>query len=84
QACGQPTGALAPGRRADWVVLDGAQPLLAGAHGDAITERWIFGGDSRFVRDVMVGGRWCVREGHHPLEAQADAAFASVIARVTA
>lgn len=84
QACGQPTGALAVGRRADLVVLDGAQPLLAGAHGDAIAERWIFGGDSRFVRDVMVGGVWRVREGRHALDAQADAAFASVIARVTA
>ncbi|SEJ01024.1 formimidoylglutamate deiminase [Azotobacter beijerinckii] len=80
QALGQPVGALEVGRRADLLVLDGADPYLANAEGDQILNRWLFAGGDRQVRDVMVAGRWVVREGHHADEERTARAFAGVLA----
>ncbi|WMR33392.1 formimidoylglutamate deiminase [Metapseudomonas otitidis] len=82
QALGQPVGALAVGSRADWIVLDGNDPYLATAEGDALLNRWLFAGGDRQVRDVMVGGRWVVRNGHHPAEEATAWAFAEVLRTV--
>ncbi|MGC8098551.1 formimidoylglutamate deiminase [Metapseudomonas otitidis] len=82
QALGQPVGALAVGSRADWIVLDGTDPYLATAEGDALLNRWLFAGGDRQVRDVMVGGRWVVRNGHHPADEATAWAFAEVLRTV--
>lgn len=82
QALGQPVGELAVGSRADWIVLDGTDPYLATAEGDALLNRWLFAGGDRQVRDVMVGGRWVVRNGHHPAEEATAWAFAEVLRTV--
>ena len=79
QALGQPTGELAVGKRADLLVLDGGDPYLQTARGDAILNRWLFAGGDRQVRDVMVAGHWRVREGRHALEEQSAREFASVL-----
>ncbi len=47
QALGQPIGSLAVGRRADLLVLDGNDPYLASAEGDALLNRWLFAGGDR-------------------------------------
>ncbi|MBO3278134.1 formimidoylglutamate deiminase [Pseudomonas schmalbachii] len=79
QALGQPTGALEVGKRADLLVLDGRDPYLATAEGDATLNRWLFAGGDRQVRDVMVGGKWQVRDGRHDLEERSAAEFAGVL-----
>ncbi|TLP61819.1 MULTISPECIES: formimidoylglutamate deiminase [Pseudomonas] len=79
QALGQPIGELAAGKRADWLVLDGQDPYLAVAEGDAILNRWLFAGSDRQVRDVMVNGQWVVRQGRHGLESESAVAFAEVL-----
>lgn len=79
QALAQPAGTIEPGARADLVVLDGEQPLLAAAEDDTILNRWLFGGDATFVRDVYVAGRRLVRDGVHPEEDDTAAAFAAVL-----
>ncbi len=79
QALGQPVGALEIGKRADWLVLDGNDPYLATAEGDALLNRWLFAGGDRQVRDVMVGGNWAVRDGRHAAEAETAQAFAGVL-----
>ncbi|MDA8484571.1 formimidoylglutamate deiminase [Pseudomonas resinovorans] len=82
QALGQPVGALAEGKRADWLVLDGNDPYLATAEGDALLNRWLFAGGDRQVRDVMVAGKWVVRDGRHAAEAETAKAFAGVLREV--
>jgi formimidoylglutamate deiminase len=67
QAMGQPVGQLAPGFRADWVVLNSDDPALAEQRGDGLLDAAIFGPVRVPVRDVMVGGRWQVRDGVHAL-----------------
>ena len=69
---------------ADLVVLDGRSPYLAAVRGDAILDRWIFGGLAQAVRDVMIGGRWLVEDGRHPKEETIDRAFAAALARLRA
>jgi formimidoylglutamate deiminase len=65
QAIGQPVGEIAVGRRADWLVLDAAHPAMAGATPDAAFDRLLFAGADRAIRDVMVAGRWVVKDHHH-------------------
>ncbi|MDO7927483.1 formimidoylglutamate deiminase [Pseudomonas sp. KFB-139] len=79
QALGQKIGKLEAGHRADWLVLDGSDPYLATASGDTILNRWLFAGADRQVRDVMVNGRWVVREGRHAGEEESSRAFAQVL-----
>ena len=79
QAMGQPVGSLEVGKRADWLVLDGNDPYLATASGDAILNRWLFAGGDRQVRDVMVNGRWVIRGGRHADEEASSRAFAQVL-----
>lgn len=79
QAMGQPIGALEVGKRADWLVLDRNDPYLATASGDAILNRWLFAGGDRQIREVMVGGRWVIRDGRHADEEESSRAFAQVL-----
>lgn len=68
KALGRAMGAIAPGMRADLVVLDANHTDLAARSGDAVANALIFSGGTNMVRDVMVGGAWAVREGSHPHE----------------
>ena len=79
QALGQPVGQLAVGQRADWLVLDGNDPYIATASGDAILNRWLFAGSDRQIRDVMVNGKWVIREGQHAGQEQSNLEFARVL-----
>jgi formimidoylglutamate deiminase len=60
-------------------VLDGNDPYLATASGDGILNRWLFAGSDRQIKDVMVNGRWVIRDGHHDDEVQSSRAFAQVL-----
>jgi formimidoylglutamate deiminase len=81
RALGIAAGRLAPGCRADLIVLESDQPALAGQPPDALLDAAIFGPCRQPVRDVMVGGRWVVRDGHHPREAETLARYRAALAR---
>ena len=69
QALGRRTGTIAPGFRADLVVIDAAAPPLVEQPDDRLLDALVFSGNARRVRDVMVGGAWAVRDGRHRKEA---------------
>jgi formimidoylglutamate deiminase len=83
-ALGRAMGAIASGRRADLVVLSPDSADLAARSGDAIANSLIFSGARGVVSDVMVGGKWLVRDGRHPLQQESDAQFRRVAARLRA
>jgi formimidoylglutamate deiminase len=83
QAIGQPVGVIAPGRRADWLVLDPTHPLMTGAHPEAALDTLVFaGGGAAAIRDVLVGGHWVVRNGRHHGEEGLSERFAAVMRRL--
>ena len=84
QALGRRTGALAPGHRADLLVLDPTAPSLYRRERDALIDSFVFASESVVVRDVMVGGRWVVRDRHHPAEDRIAANFRRTIDRISA
>lgn len=66
QALGQPMGAIVPGHRADFVLLDSEAPCLAGRSGDMALDAWIFSNQTRScIRDVYVAGTRVVENGRH-------------------
>ena len=82
QAAGRPIGAIAPGRRADIVVLDPEHPVLCGRFDDGLLDSWVFSAAGNPVRDVMVGGHWLVRDGQHHREHEIADAYRRSIARL--
>lgn len=84
QALARDIGAIAPGRRADLVVLDPDHPAVVAASGDAVLDAWIFAGDNGCVKDVWVGGKHVVREGRHVEAASIAARYARCLRGVTA
>lgn len=70
QACGIRSGVLAPGLRADWLVLRD-DPLLSATPSDALLNRWLFAGARSGIRDTFVAGRQVIADGRHAEEAQA-------------
>ena len=82
RALGQPVGRIAEQFRADFLAINAGSPLLAGCVEDELLDSLVFAGDRNLVTDVMVGGRWVVRDRRHPLEDDAAAAFSEVRRRV--
>ena len=82
QALASAAGVIAPGCRADFVVLNVDDPGLAGQGADTLLDAAIFGPCRQPVRDVMVAGRWVVRDGHHPREEAVLARYRSTLAQL--
>ncbi len=79
QACAHNSGALAVGKRADFIVLEDEHPLLIGRAADTVIDSWIFSGNSNPVRDVYVGGKHLIRNGQHAQQGTINAAFRTAV-----
>jgi len=75
RALGQPVGGIAVGCRADWLVLDDSHPALSGVAADGALDRLLFAGADKAIRDVMVGGRWVVKDHRHSADDRLRADF---------
>ena len=82
QALARPAGVIAPGKRADIVVLNQAHALLAGKTNDALIDAYLFAGNMNLVCDVMVGGSWVVRDGRHEHEWLVAEKYRAVMSRL--
>ena len=72
KASNRKVAGLAPGQRADLIVLDSSDANCSLADPAAALSAWIFGNHgSEGVRDVAVGGRWLVEQGRHAREQSA-------------
>jgi len=74
QACSRKIGRLAPGYRADFVVIEPTFET-ADAAADFVLDAAIFAAVRAPARHVMVGGAWIVRDGTHIREAAIDEAY---------
>jgi formimidoylglutamate deiminase len=81
-ALGQAAGLIAEGRRADWLALDAAHPALIGASAETALDHLLFAGGSAAIRDVMVGGRWVIKEHRHVAEGEVASEFRETMQRL--
>ena len=75
-ACGHKLWGLAVGARADALVVNSSEPALLGVPESRTLDAMIFSSPSAPFADVMVAGRWVIREGVHA----GSSAFASAFA----
>jgi formimidoylglutamate deiminase len=75
-------GALDPGYRADFLILDEDHPDLIGRTDDTALDTWIFSGGRSLVRDVVAGGETVVRDRRHYLREKIDANYRTVMTRL--
>jgi formimidoylglutamate deiminase len=83
-AVSQPVGELAPGRRADLVVLDGNDPDFEGLEAASMLGAAIFSGNINRVRDVFIAGRPVIERGRHALQEDSAEAFRATLRRLRA
>ncbi|MBP0627994.1 formimidoylglutamate deiminase [Cupriavidus sp. AcVe19-1a] len=82
RASGRDVAGLAPGQQADFVVLDGAHPTLAGLDGAQALATHVFANHGHeTLAEVRTAGRSRVQHGAHVL--QADAARQFIAARAS-
>ena len=79
RAMGQPCGALAEGRAADFLVLDPDHPTLAAHRPDTLLDAWVFTHAGSALREVWIAGRRVVADGRHPGENAIRARFQIVM-----
>jgi formimidoylglutamate deiminase len=61
----QNVGEIAIGKRADLLVLDTQHPTLYGKKGSTILDAAIFACDRLPIKDVMVAGKWQIKDKQH-------------------
>jgi formimidoylglutamate deiminase len=83
QALDRAIGALAPGHRADIIILDPAHPALIGRTDDTVLDAVIFAAATPCITDVLVGGDHVVRNGHHIARPEIVAAWQHTVHRLT-
>lgn len=82
RAAGATLGAIDAGARADLLVLDDTAPQFAGREPGALLDTFVFAGNRNLVRDVMVNGQWCVRDGRHRDAARIAQRYAAALRRI--
>lgn len=83
QASGRPVNGLVAGQRADLVVLDANHSSLIGCDRDSWLDAYVFCAAGNPVRDVMVGGKWVIRDGRHALEEGIATRYAGALRELT-
>jgi len=79
QSIGRECGSLAVGKKADLLVLDSQQMTLFAHQQKHLLDSLVFASQANPVSDVMVGGRWVVREGQHKQEEQVAQGYREVL-----
>ena len=82
QAVGRPVGRIAPGFRADLLVLDADHPSLVATPDDRLLDALVFAPGPSPIRDVMVDGAWRIRDGAHALQEPIADAYRAVLRRI--
>ncbi len=75
RALGVPAGELTGGLPADFFTVDLDDVSIAGNSGNDLLPLAVFSLSRSAIRDVMVNGRWVVRDQRHPLQEEIIARF---------
>jgi formimidoylglutamate deiminase len=75
RALGVSAGDLAPGAFADFITVDLDEVSIAGNSGEDLLPLAVFSLSRSAIRDVVVNGRWVVRDQRHPLQEEIVSRF---------
>ena len=75
RALGVPSGGLIAGSSADFFTVDLDDVSIAGNSGNDLLPLAVFSLSRSAIRDVMVNGRWVVRDQRHPLQEEIVSSF---------
>jgi formimidoylglutamate deiminase len=75
RALGVPAGELTPGSAADFITVDLDDLSIAGHSANDLLPLAVFSLDRTAIRDVVVNGRWVVRDQRHPLQEEIVARY---------
>lgn len=78
-AAGASRRGLVPGARADALVVDRHEDALLGLPASHTLDALLFSSPGRSWRDVMVAGRWVIRDGRHAQAATIAGRFAATM-----
>ena len=81
-AAGLASWGLVPGARADALLADAQDPALLGLPASHWLDALVFSSPTRPWRDVMVGGRWVIREHRHARGTTIASGFTEAMARL--
>jgi formimidoylglutamate deiminase len=81
-ALGLPSGEFLEGSLADAFTIDLDDISIAGHSPESLLPMLVFAMDRTAIRDVLVGGKWVVRERQHTLHAEIIARYQQVHTRV--
>lgn len=84
QAAGRPIGAIAAGKRADFVVLDCGHPSFAAARDDAVIDAFVFASDSAAIKTVYSAGVPVVQDGRHVARDAVAARYRKTVSQIAA
>ena len=75
RALGVSAGQLTPGAFADFITVDLDEVSIAGNSGEDLLPLAVFSLSRSAIRDVVVNGRWVVRDQQHPLQEEIVSRF---------
>jgi formimidoylglutamate deiminase len=84
RALGVSAGELAPGALADFITVDLDEVSIAGNSGEDLLPLAVFSLSRSAIRDVVVNGRWVVRDQRHPLQEEIVSRFKQLHRRLWA
>jgi formimidoylglutamate deiminase len=64
------------------VVVEAAHPGMVGAAVENARDHLLFAGGDAAIRDVMVAGRWVIKDRRHPAEDELKPRFAGLMRRL--
>lgn len=82
RAAGEPSWGLVAGARADGLVPDLRDPSVAGIPPSTLLDALVFSSPGRAWRDVMVAGKWVIRDHHHAHAAAIAQRFEAAMAAI--
>ncbi len=81
-AAGYAQWGLTVGARADAVVVDPSEPALLGVPPSRTLDAMVFSSPALPFANVMVAGRWVVKNGAHPAQESAASAFSQAMREI--
>ncbi len=78
-AAGHASWGLVAGARADALVVDTSDPALCGVAQRKMLDALVFSSPTLPWKDVVVGGRWCIRAGKHRSAAAIARRYAAAV-----